>query len=379
MLQISSKPPPVMQQMTEPKNVQEALVEAGILPTFKQARERFWSLGDNWWMQIIDGMYHKHGKWVFDRGLHRGPTEPGYLNNIENGCCYFIEHFDGPLTVELYKKTHHEACAHFSRSSATGVCCDFKEIDHFRTHRTTSNYPFTLKIITEAEKTRQVFKKARKMTLEKGHARYPKQFKAQWERFVLPAFALLHQPAGKSEEDLSALLIQKYEDLSHSQKQVASEHVDKLNELFEQIGQRLGMEPFVICGYVEEDFSCFLRYRESSEIYSHLGKLFKEFNQNLDEAQREAYSKLTTQDVGTIKSEYQERAIFLIGRLFAELEWLHPWIDGQGRTDLIYLNGLLCREGLHPCILDFPYFSSVNPLDAWIEYLKGGLAQFELQ
>lgn len=104
--------------------------------------------------------------------------------------------------------------------------------------------------------------------------------------------------------------------------------------------------------------------------------LFKEFNRNIDEAQKEAYSKLNKQDVETIKSEYQERAIFLIGRLFAELEWLHPWIDGQGRTDLINLSGLLCREGLHPPILDFPYFSSTSFLEDWLVYLKEGLAKF---
>ncbi|MBA3239495.1 MAG: Fic family protein [Parachlamydiaceae bacterium] len=67
----------------------------------------------------------------------------------------------------------------------------------------------------------------------------------------------------------------------------------------------------------------------------------------------------------------------LIAQLFAELEWAHPWIDGQGRTDLILLNGLLAREGLHPCILQEPYYSSINDTNSWVTYLKEGLAKFE--
>lgn len=78
-----------------------------------------------------------------------------------------------------------------------------------------------------------------------------------------------------------------------------------------------------------------------------------------------------------IIEEYRKEALKNIATLFSELEWLHPWIDGQGRSDIVLCNFLLAQEGLNPAILDNPYYSSFNTIPDWATYLKQGIAQWK--
>ena len=75
----------------------------------------------------------------------------------------------------------------------------------------------------------------------------------------------------------------------------------------------------------------------------------------------------------------QEEKIVLIADLFQKLEFLHPFPDGCGRTDLILLAKLLSEHGAHPAILDKPYTSTFCPLLPWVEYLKEGMSKWELE
>lgn len=67
----------------------------------------------------------------------------------------------------------------------------------------------------------------------------------------------------------------------------------------------------------------------------------------------------------------------VIAQLFQRMEWLHPPVDGCGRTDTAILNFLLVQNGFHPVLLGIPYFSSVVGLDRWVEHLDAGLFQWE--
>ena len=71
--------------------------------------------------------------------------------------------------------------------------------------------------------------------------------------------------------------------------------------------------------------------------------------------------------------EDPEQKLYLIAELFQKLELLHPFPDGQGRTDLLMLSLLLCRHGFNPPILDDPYVSSWMSTKDWVEYLKNGM------
>jgi hypothetical protein len=59
------------------------------------------------------------------------------------------------------------------------------------------------------------------------------------------------------------------------------------------------------------------------------------------------------------------------------LDWLHPFQDGQGRTDLVLLSKLLVAEGFTPAILDDPYMSTISLLTDWASYLKRGMKRWE--
>src|SRR5437868_1696470 len=56
-------------------------------------------LGENWWMQIIDGRDHVHGHAVYDKGLHGHGAEKGYYAGILAGHICVLEHVHDPLTV----------------------------------------------------------------------------------------------------------------------------------------------------------------------------------------------------------------------------------------------------------------------------------------
>src|SRR5580698_8440763 len=124
-----------------PEQIREHLVKMGILPTHEEAKTAFWSLGSDWWKQIIDGKYHEYGPMVFDQGLHGEEVEPGYLANIGVASHYITDHFHLPLSVKLYTKLHHLACSHFALAPNNGIICASYQIDWFRTEPESCNIP----------------------------------------------------------------------------------------------------------------------------------------------------------------------------------------------------------------------------------------------
>lgn len=68
-----------------------------------------------------------------------------------------------------------------------------------------------------------------------------------------------------------------------------------------------------------------------------------------------------------------------IAELYQLLELLHPYKDGQGRTDLVLQAKLLSEEGLNPAILGQPYMSTWSPLSDWKDYLKQGVQSWKDQ
>ncbi len=86
---ISKKNPLASKKVLSPPEIKAFLINEGILPSSEEAKKVFWSLGEDWWRQIIDGKHQKHGKLVFDQGLHGGKIEPGYLKGVEDGSHFF--------------------------------------------------------------------------------------------------------------------------------------------------------------------------------------------------------------------------------------------------------------------------------------------------
>ena len=74
--------------------------------------------------------------------------------------------------------------------------------------------------------------------------------------------------------------------------------------------------------------------------------------------------------------ELKKEKLLAIADLFQKLEFLHPFQDGQGRTDVILLSKLLCEYGFNPAILYDPYVSSYVSLEDWYKYLELGMQEW---
>jgi hypothetical protein len=390
-----------------PGEVRAFLIEKGVLPTCEEAKATFWSMGDNWWRQIIDGKHQKHGCMVFDLGLHGGHIEPGYLGGVKNGSHYFLDNFHKGFSINLYKETHHISCAHFSKKEGNGIICDQYEIDHFRTtyERCSGGQVGLPDFATLSKKLKLVegvsftfgfamdaFSRTEEDDLER--AAFNKKYfpddiikdaetkKKELDEAIDKVKSVMLAQFGETypeikPEEIDGMLRKKKIEILNSLNEIGAKTIQELNEYFIQAAERLGLEkPFIRC-FLASDRTVAIEYDKADfEIITE--KLISEFNVNLESLQKIAYGKIqsgaSTEDV---KREYQESVIPLIAQIYADLEWAHPWIDGQGRTDLIMLNGLLCFEGLTPCILFEPYFSTSNTISLWVAYLKTGLVGFK--
>ncbi|MEM1283137.1 MAG: Fic family protein, partial [Chlamydiota bacterium] len=105
-------------------------------------------------------------------------------------------------------------------------------------------------------------------------------------------------------------------------------------------------------------------YTKSSEIERITCDLIDDYNKKIEALPSNLLERNTAEN---------ELALKYIAELFQNLEWLHPFFDGQGRTDLVLLAKLLSENGFNPSILYNPYFSTFEPLDEWITYLKKGM------
>ncbi|MBS0621319.1 MAG: Fic family protein [Verrucomicrobia bacterium] len=75
---------------------------------------RYWGLGkENKWRELIDGRYHHLGKLAFDKGLHKGIVEPGYIGSLERACDFLGGKLRAKLDANLYLETHKIAASHF--------------------------------------------------------------------------------------------------------------------------------------------------------------------------------------------------------------------------------------------------------------------------
>lgn len=98
----------------------------------EEMRKNYSGLGKEKWRESIDGMYHKHGKWVFDRGLHNGTVEPGFIISLEKNAYPLISHYLGTrTTTEFFLTVHRAACWHF-KGDYTGTNMGTEAIGMFR-------------------------------------------------------------------------------------------------------------------------------------------------------------------------------------------------------------------------------------------------------
>src|SRR5581483_7159556 len=75
----------------------------------------YWGLGRaNKWRESIDGRYHHLGREVFDRGLHQGTVEPGFIASMEESYGFIEQALNRKIDADWYLNLHKHTCAHFN-------------------------------------------------------------------------------------------------------------------------------------------------------------------------------------------------------------------------------------------------------------------------
>lgn len=75
-------------------------------------RSIFDGLGDEIWRQYVDLDGQAHGPRAYDRGLGKGPAEPGYLASMASAHRVIRESLGQPLTVDFLAELHRTSLAH---------------------------------------------------------------------------------------------------------------------------------------------------------------------------------------------------------------------------------------------------------------------------
>ncbi len=289
---------------------------------------KYFELGDAWWKQIIDGCYQHHGKMVFDKGLHGGHIEPGYLKGVETASRFAVEALaTHNLTVALYKQIQAIACSHFNRLEDSGT--PGKEA--IGTFRPSGNGP----------RSTVVFKK-----WSKGELPFP-----GIDRFLLLGFL---DRGLRGDKLISEYNYCKDESIKPLAQGPLLDRFIRLHQEWKERVETFGRST-KIPSFEREIDVIFVDYRADKYDFDKGTQDFLEaFNAQIDAAG-------------------PEEKLRLVAKLFQDLDWQHAFLDGQGRTDLIVLNVLLCKYGFNPGILDEPYFATYHTLDEWVVYLKEGM------
>lgn len=314
------------------------------LPTKKEAETIFWGLGERFWMQIIDGEDHQYGAMVFDEGLHGGVKEPGFFASLKSGCEFASEHLGERLTIHFYRELHRRLCAHF-RGEATQTEMESDRTGIFRNNQTSSKASLKSEFSKEANEHYAIIYVYEGIVLDWIRENDPDEYKKICEKY----------PTSKE-------WLKKYRDYW---KNKALQLDDYITEECKHLNINKFINIFISDDYIYLDYCC----ASAAEHEQIVQLLFDNFNQKLEELNRQLKISSSQEEIDLLLND----KILAIAHLYQILEWLHPFIDGQGRTDLVLLAKLLCEEGFNPLILEKPYFSSWSTLPEWKDYLLKGM------
>jgi hypothetical protein len=334
------------------------LVDRVIAPVERppEAHRIFWALKEDWWKQLFDGDLHQYGPEVFDLGLHGGKVEPGFYGSALSACRFASrpEHIMKAPIIRFYLMLHSIACQHFDGRSTL-----------MKAHKAGR---FTSPIDKGINFTGNVFELFRSDPQMYNTTRRKCHINAQYH--ALGQFLMNEKDANKRLETLRAQGVTIDEAFANHknaaewqvnfQKQVKAK-IAKINDFILSISTKFGLNHPMSILTLEPENPARIQIRylcTKEEVDRVVPVVFDEYNKAIAE---------TTS---------KEKKLMYIALLFQTLEWMHPFNDGQGRTDLILLARELCRNGLNPAILEFPYVSTFSLLPDWVEYLKQGMLRW---
>jgi len=341
-------------------------------PSKEEAHQVFWNLGDDFWKQFIDGKFHVFGPLVFDEGTHNGPKEPGFFNSLKIGCDFASKHLSEPLTISFYKDLHKKLCSHF-KGSENSTHMHAEETGLFRVLGSSFSFSIKNDISDFAKEQYEIFE-----TFE--------NYKKNRET-CLNLLELLGKACSETDIENCKAAVKKLDtDMDNWKKKDAypaakkwvteweAQWIEKKTKLAEYIERCcLSLSIPKICWFSFEDLPkirvIYKTFESENDVEKIVQILFDNYNHSIEEIN----SKFSNCGSKAQAERLLDEKITLIADLYQMLEWLHPFPDGQGRTDLVLLCKLLCEQGLNPAILEQPYMSSYSTLQEWKDYLVKGM------
>lgn len=339
----------------------------------------FFGLKENWWKQVYDGEYHRYGWEVFDKGLHGRNVEPGFYNSIKKASEYAGEQLGSPLTIECYKRIHTIACAHFPEVDRRVINVDKADIDNFRNNpcgsaRNLAKEPYHPENSEESEirrinfallyRVQEALRLNERISTETGSKREWDAHPLECRKRVMSLFMEDENYFKKKGFD-----VRRFFDKGNPFYESVIQSKESVTKQLKTTQKKLKLsKPFATLRIdaSNEEILVFIKYnyKDPEKIEKILHLLIDQFNKKM----RSLPSNPNDRSI-----EENKFALGMIAELFQNLEWLHPFFDGQGRTDLVLLAKLLTEQGFNPSILYYPYFSTFEPLEKWIAYLEKGI------
>jgi len=307
----------------------------------------YYSLGDDLWKQIIDGKDHKHGKDVYEQGLHGGDAEPGYMNGIISGSEKAIELLSAnDLTIDIYMRIHKITCSHFQ-----GVATNTSEQNtpgNFRTKDRCVVEYLDFKSFGSTQEERELMREFwYGGLLAKGIFNPDNGF-------------INAQNPGKVPAVIDGMHASPFwKDRFGPNRDKAADIIGRTFNSVEELNK--AAKPYGTSFTKIEAGAIGVTFDNNADLEKLVREHFEEFT-------RAIKSAITPKD-----------KLSCIAKLFQGLEWIHPPADGTTRTDLLIMNVLLCKYGLNPAILYDPIFATVHTLDQWITHLEQGIHAWQTE
>jgi hypothetical protein len=335
-------------------------------PVTKESAEKIYcGLDKNWWKQLYDGKFHLLGPEVFDKGLHGNGAEPGFYESALNAFEFVKRHLNEKLSVDFYCDLHKVACAHF-KGKENRTQLEARDAGRFRP------VGRRVKCALQLHTILKVFdKKNDREGVIREYCILRKHYGDEIVKICADGTTLKDKDKWGREFTITAAQAQEMEDLIQKKFQTLKETLNQCSNdpiIKNSIPQIALIEDTLRIDYSRSG-------RDQNNLYVVIPQLFDAFNR--------AVSEINQELINTSPSEREkidslvERKLVLIDNLYQNLEWLHPYPDGQGRTDLLLLAKLLCENGFTPAILHEPYMSSFSSRQEWLAYLKEGMQKWE--
>lgn len=338
----------------------------------EEAQTIYGALGNNHWKQFVDGQDFSYGPMVYDTGAHvSDPStnqEPGYYESACKAFDFVRAHLSERLTLNFYQELHGIACAHF-QGEANHTQMTSKEVGQFRGKREDGRTPksgVNLELFLIFQNRKSPIWKADIPLIRKFVKVHilDCQFRQRegLEQLVIDAFY--------KKGFLEGLTDEKKHQFHMLYQEGFSKVIGYLRELEESEPELTPFLPYFTC----EAHQLTVHYSSVDEVKQLddlVGSLIAKFNEKIDQLDHQL-NVSKPQDQEKVQKIAKEKLI-AIADLYQKLEWIHPFTDGQGRTDRFILDKLLTENGFCPVLCYDPYVSTYSNLKDFVEYVEEGM------